>query len=176
MKPTKTILCLGVSLGLLGCGAPEHEDLKGWMIEQTKGMKGKVQPLPEITAFPAVAYEGDSLTPPFSGLKILTTDSTSDKSAPDRERARQALENFPLEDLKLIGVLFDGKSHYALIRTPAPNKPKHVRVGEFVGQNFGKITAINGEGMTVLETVKDSNGAWIERETNILVPNEGGKK
>jgi Tfp pilus assembly protein PilP len=28
----------------------------------------------------------------------------------------------------------------------------------------------------VLETVKDSNGAWVERETNILVPKEGGKK
>ena len=86
------------------------------------------------------------------------------------------MAKFPLEDLKVMGVLFDGKTHYALIKTPAPNKPKHVRVGEFVGQNFGKITAITADGMTVLETVKDSNGAWVERETNILVPKEGGKK
>ena len=176
MRPSLILLCIGAGLSLAGCGSSEHEDIKGWMVEQTKGMKGKVQPLPEITAFPAVAYEGERLTPPFSGTKILTTDATNDKSAPDRDRARQALENFPLEDLKVMGVLFDGKTRYALVQTPAPNKPKHVRVGEFVGQNFGRITAITGEGMTVLETVKDSNGAWVERETNILVPREGGKK
>ena len=72
--------------------------------------------------------------------------------------------------------MFDGKTRYALIRTPPPNKPKNVRVGEFVGQNFGKITAITDDGLTVLETVKDSNGTWVERETSILVPREGGKK
>lgn len=176
MKRLLVLGCVGISLVLTGCASSEHDDLKEWMKEQAKSMRGKVQPLPEITAFPAVAYTGEQLTPPFSGSKILTTDATSDKTAPDRDRARQALENFPLEDLKVMGVLFDGKTHYALIKTPAPNKPKHVRVGEFVGQNFGKITAITGDGMTVLETVKDSNGAWVERETNILVPKEGGKK
>ena len=168
--------CVLTALLLAGCASSEHDDLKEWMREQAKGMKGKVQPLPEITAFPAVAYEGEKLIPPFAAAKILTTDSANDKSAPDRDRARQPLENFALEDLKVMGVMFDGKTRYALIRTPPPNKPKNVRVGEFVGQNFGKITAITDDGLTVLETVKDSNGTWVERETSILVPREGGKK
>ena len=68
-----------------------------------------------------------------------------------------------------------GTVPYALIKTPPPNKPKHVRIGEYMGRSFGKITAIDKDGVTVLETVKDANGAWVEQEKLLLVPKEGGR-
>jgi Tfp pilus assembly protein PilP len=68
-----------------------------------------------------------------------------------------------------------GPVPYALIQTPPPNKPKHVRVGEFMGRNFGKIAAITREGVTVVETVKDANGAWVTQEKLLIVPKEGGR-
>ena len=40
---------------LLGCATEEHQDLRAWMREEAKSMKGRVAPLPEITAFPVVA-------------------------------------------------------------------------------------------------------------------------
>jgi len=161
---------------LAACGAPEHKDLKEWMQEQTKTMKGKVPPLPEIKPFPAVSYEGATLTPPFSSTKILATEAVADKTTPDRDRPRQPLESFPLEDLRVTGIIFDGKVRHALIHTPPPNKPKHVRVGEFVGQNFGKITSITHDSVIVIETVKDTNGAWVEREVSLVVPREGVRR
>jgi type IV pilus assembly protein PilP len=66
-----------------------------------------------------------------------------------------------------------GKSPYALIQTPPPNKPKNVRVGEYIGQNFGKIMAIDKDGVTVRETVKDINGAWVEQEKTLSVSKQG---
>ena len=72
MKQLLVLGCVGIGLVLTGCATSEHDDLKEWMKEQAKSMRGKVQPLPEITAFPAVAYTGEQLTPPFSGSKILT--------------------------------------------------------------------------------------------------------
>ncbi len=39
------------ALAKLGCAAEEHQDLREWMRDEAKGMKGKVAPLPEITAF-----------------------------------------------------------------------------------------------------------------------------
>ncbi len=165
-----------ISVAMFGCGTANHEDLKDWMREEAKSMAGKVPRLPEITPFPVVSYEAEKQLSPFSSAKILTIDSANDKTAPDHDRTRQALENFALEDLRVTGVLTDGKINYALIQTPAPNKPKHVRVGEFIGQNFGRITAINNSGLTVVETVKDTNGAWVERETRVPVPKEGDKK
>lgn len=158
---------------LLGCGGEQHEDLREWMREQSKGMRGKVAPLPEITAFPVVAYEAELLTPPFAPGKIVTLDAIADKTAPDRNRRQQPLEAFPIEDLKLMGVILSGSIPYGLIQTPAPNKPKYVQVGEYMGRNFGKITAITSEGVTVLETVKDLNGAWVQQERKLIVPKGG---
>lgn len=168
-------LLLLYPLLLLGCAAEEHQDLREWMREESKSMRGKVAPLPEITAFPAVGYETETLTHPFAPGKIVTLEASADKTAPDRMRQPQPLEIFPLEDLKVVGVIMAGAVPYALIQTPPPNKPKHVRVGEYMGRSFGKITAITRDGITVLETVKDANGSWIEQEKVILVPKEGGR-
>ena len=167
------LLALLIPLLLLGCAAEEHQDLREWMREEAKGMKGKVTPLPEITAFPVVAYETETLVPPFSPGKIVTLEAIADKSAPDRSRPQQPLEVFPIEDLKVMGIIMAGTVPYALIQTPAPNKPKHVRVGEYMGRSFGKITAITTEGVTVLETVKDANGAWVPQERQLTVPKGG---
>lgn len=138
-------------------------------------MRGKVAPLPEITAFPVVAYETETLTPPFAPGKIVTLEAVADKTAPDRTRPQQPLEIFPLEDLKVVGVIMAGTVPYALIQTPPPNKPKHVRVGEYMGRSFGKITAISRDGLTVRETIKDANGAWVEQERSLMVPQGGGR-
>lgn len=159
---------------LLGCSGEDHQDLREWMREQAKGMKGKVAPLPEIAAFPVVAYEAETLTSPFSPGKIVTLEATALKTTPDRTRPQQPLEIFPLEDLKVTGIIMAGSVPYALIQTPPPNKPKHVRVGEYMGRNFGKITSISKDSVTVLETVKDANGAWVEQEKVLTVPKEGG--
>jgi type IV pilus assembly protein PilP len=160
---------------LLGCAAEEHQDLREWMREEAKGMRGKVAPLPEITAFPVVAYETETLTPPFAPGKIVTLEAVADKTAPDRTRPQQPLEIFPIEDLKVVGVIMAGTVPYALIQTPPPNKPKHVRVGEYMGRSFGKITAISRDGLTVRETIKDANGAWVEQERTLMVPQGGGR-
>jgi type IV pilus assembly protein PilP len=158
---------------LLGCASEEHQDLREWMREEAKDMKGKVNPLPEIAAFPAVAYETETLTSPFTAGKIVTLEAIADKTTPDRTRPQQPLEVFPIEDLKVVGIIMAGTVPYALIQTPPPNKPKHVRVGEYMGRSFGKITAISREGVTVKETVKDASGAWVEQEKVLMVPKEG---
>lgn len=168
------LLLLGFA-ALAGCASEEHQDIKEWMREQSKDMRGRVPPLPEIKPFPPVAYETESMPSPFSPGKIVTVEAVTDKTAPDRNRPPQPLESFPLEDLKVAGIILSGTVPYALIQTPPPNKPKHVRVGEYMGQSFGKIIAITREGVTVRETVKDISGAWVEQEKILLVPKEGGR-
>ena len=69
---------------------------------------GRVAPLPEITAFPVVAYETETLTPPFAAGKIVTQEAVADKTAPDRSRPKQPLEIFPIEDLKVVGIIMAG--------------------------------------------------------------------
>jgi type IV pilus assembly protein PilP len=170
-----SLLLLLVPITLFGCASDEHQDMKEWMREESKTMKGKVPPLPEIKPFPVVAYETEAMPQPFSPAKIITVEAVADKTAPDRTRLPQPLESFPLEDLKVMGVITSGAVPYALIQTPAPNKPKHVRVGEYMGRSFGKITAITKDSIVVMETVKDNNGQWVEQERTLSVPQEGGR-
>ena len=158
---------------LLGCATEEHQDLRAWMRDEAKGMKGKVAPLPEITAFPVVSYETETLTPPFAPGKIVTLEVAADKTTPDRTRPQQPLEIFPIEDLKVMGVITAGSVPYALIQTPPPNKPKHVRIGEYLGQNFGRVISITRDTVMVRETTKDANGAWVPKETPLRVMQEG---
>jgi type IV pilus assembly protein PilP len=171
----RALLLLLAPIAIFGCASDEHQDVKEWMREEAKSMKGKVPPLPEIKPFPVVAYETETMTQPFSPGKIITVEAVADKTAPDRTRLPQPLESFPLEDLKVMGVITNGAVPYALILTPAPNKPKHVRVGEYMGRSFGKITAITKDSVIIMETVKDANGAWVDQEKTLLVPQEGGR-
>jgi type IV pilus assembly protein PilP len=142
---------------LLGCASEEHQDLRQWMREEAKGMKGKVAAAcPEITPFPGGFLRNRDAYAPLCTGQDRDPGGAADKTAPDRSRPKQPLEIFPIEDLKVTGIIMAGPVPYALIQTPAPNKPKHVRVGEYMGRSFGKITAISREGVTVLETVKDA--------------------
>lgn len=162
-------------LALVACSSVEHEDIKEWMREQAKDMRGDVPRLPELGQQEAVPYDAGDLVPPFSSAKILSGEAVADKSAPNQDRPKQPLENFSLDELKVVGVILDTRGQYALVQSPPPGKPKHVKVGEYVGQNFGRVTAISKDGITVVETVKDTNGAWMEREVSKVIPREGGR-
>jgi type IV pilus assembly protein PilP len=163
-------------LALAGCGNEAQTELTQWMQEESKSMRGKVPPLPELTPFPAVAYDGVKLIVPFSQQKIVIVEPATDLSSPDSDRQRQPLESFALEDLRVTGIIVQDGVSYALVTPPLPNKPKQVRVGEYMGKNFGRVTAITTDELRVLEATKDNNGVWVEREVVKPVPRNGDKK
>lgn len=176
MNLRATLIILAFLPELHACGVTSQTELKEWMREEAKNMHGKVPPVPEIKPFPAVAYEGRARLVPFSAQKILATELESAKSSPDINRSRQPLENFPLEDLRISGVIVRGGIPYAMVTPPFPNKPKHVSIGEFMGQHLGRIISITTDAVTILETAKDDGGEWVEREVIKPVPRSGGKQ
>ena len=62
---------------------------------------------------------------------------------PDLNRPREPLESYPLESLTYVGVMTRGKVSYAIIAADA--SLYQVRVGNYMGQNFGVITKISEE-------------------------------
>jgi type IV pilus assembly protein PilP len=61
---------------------------------------------------------------------------------------------------------------YALLKVD--NLLYQVRVGEYLGQNYGKILKINETEITLREIVQDAAGEWIERPTTLQLQ-EGGQ-
>ncbi len=158
-------LCVAV---LSGCGSREFEDLNRFVEESKTGLRGRVEPLPEIKQFEPFAYDAFDLPDPFKPRQLdVAGQAPGGGPAPDINRRKEALEAFPLEGLKMVGTLERKRVRYALIRTPDKNLFK-ARVGNYMGQNFGIITAISETAVTLKEVIQDpASGGWNERSASL---------
>lgn len=82
-------------------------------------------------------------------------------------RPREPLETFPLDSLQLIGNLRRGKDVVALIQ--ADKLIYSVRIGAHLGQDLGKVIAINDKTVDIDEWVADSAGGWVRRQTQLVL-------
>ena len=153
---------MGAGVLLAGCGGESHQDLRAWMADQGKGARGRVDPLPQIKPYEPFAYNAFDLPDPFKPRKIEPTKGAGSKLAPDLTRRREPLEAYPLESLNMVGTLTQGKSTYALVRTPDKDVYQ-VTAGNYLGQNFGVILGINESEIRMKELVQDGSGDWTER-------------
>lgn len=165
---------------LSACGSEEHSDIKEWMKEQTKELRGRVPPLPEVKPFPVVSYDASDLVDPFRPSKIEPEKKQGGSGAkPDFDRRREELERYPLETLKFVGLLRQGKLLYAVV--VADKKIYRVKIGNYMGQDYGMITDIQtspglDEGKLILrELVQDPTGDWVERESVLEMQVQEGK-
>ena len=172
----RTIAVALASLVLVACSSADNEDLRQWMNDAAKDIKGKVPPLPQVKPYEPVPYDVGNLIDPFKSAKIGTEQKKSGGSGtqPDLDRPREPLEAYPLESLKYVGVMTRKKVSYAIIQVDA--SLYQVRVGNYMGQNFGVITRISESEATLKELVQDSAGDWIERSSTLLLQVQEGKK
>jgi type IV pilus assembly protein PilP len=84
------------------------------------------------------------------------------------------LEAYPLESLKYVGVMTKKKVSYAIIQVDG--SLYQVRVGNYMGQNFGVITKVSESEVTLKELTQDSAGDWVERVSALLLQGQEGKK
>ena len=160
------ILSVAILLGLLAsCSGDEGDDLDKFMATAANDMGKGVEPLPEVLPYSPLEYNADgTLTDPFKARKALSKDGALQ---PNVNRPKEALEAFPLESLKYVGSLSRNKSIFALIKTP-DNTIQQVKVGNYVGPNFGLVTQINESDIVVKEIVQDDlTGDWVERNASI---------
>jgi type IV pilus assembly protein PilP len=158
-------LALCGCLVLAACGGESHQDLRAWMAAQGEGVKGKLDPLPQMKPYEPFTYNAFDLADPFKPRKIEPGRGSS-KLAPDLARRKEALEAFPLESLNMVGSLQPGKNTYGLVRTPQ-GEIYQVHVGNYMGQDYGIVTGITDGEIRLKELVQDSAGDWTERSSTL---------
>jgi type IV pilus assembly protein PilP len=165
-----------VSIAFVACSGGDHEDLRQWMNEAGKDIKGKIPPLPEVKPYEPVPYDTGNLIDPFKPAKIGPEQKRGSGSGlqPDVDRAREPLESYPLESLKYVGVMTRKKVSYAIIQVDG--SLYQVRAGNYMGQNFGVIAKVSESDVTLKELVQDSAGDWVERESTLLLQGQEAKK
>ncbi|SMC29894.1 type IV pilus assembly protein PilP [Andreprevotia lacus DSM 23236] len=174
----KTYLALALAtLCLAGCFGEENGDLKDWMRDSSEGLRGKVEPLPEVKPYQPFTYDAFSLPDPFrpSKMEIAKGKGGGTGLRPNPDRPKEVLENYDLEKLRMVGTLQQGKLIQALVRAPDGNLYR-VKLGSYMGQNFGMVTAISETEVKLKEIVEDSGGDWVERETSLSLDDAEQKK
>lgn len=161
-----SVIVVALALQLVACSNEQGDDLDQFIRDAGNDMQARVEPLPEVLPYVAATYNEDGLlNDPFRPKKITNTRSSS--LQPNLNRAREPLEGFPLESLKFVGSLSKEKLRYALIQTP-DNMVQQVKIGSYMGQNFGLVTSITETGVTLKEIIQDElTGDWIERTSSI---------
>ncbi|XAH26292.1 pilus assembly protein PilP [Xylophilus sp. GW821-FHT01B05] len=164
------VLCAGL---LAGCGASDDEDLRAWMAEQKAQTRPKITPLAEPKQFVPEDYVQQAAAEPFNPEKLtqaLRRDTPHNAAnealiAPELLRRKEPLEAFPLDAMAMVGSMVKAERPVALVR--ANNLLYQVRVGEHLGQNYGRVQKITETELTLREIVPDATGDWMERMTSL---------
>jgi len=85
--------------------------------------------------------------------------------APELARRKEPLEAFPLDSMALVGSLVRAGQPVALVKVDS--LLYQVRPGNYLGQNYGRVTKINETEVTLREIVQDAVGEWIERTATL---------
>jgi type IV pilus assembly protein PilP len=161
---------LAAGLLLAACTGSGVQEVKEWMAQVRKDTPVKVTPIAKPKDYVPVPYIAQNEPDPFSPNKLtaelakaaLTNDNGK---APDAGRRKEALEAFPLDLMKMVGVLEKGGVRMALIQV---DKARYnVWVGNSLGHNDGRVTAVGDTAVELSETVQDAAGDWVERKSRL---------
>jgi Tfp pilus assembly protein PilP len=112
-------------------------------------------------------YEAQGRRDPFDALikeKPPAPPSPVQPPGPviDPARPRGPLEHFDLSALKLIGIVWGDLGRRAMIRAP-DGKGYFVTVGMYMGQNGGRIVAIEDDHLVIEEKHRDQEGKIVNK-------------
>lgn len=161
------LLYIIMVLSLSACSNGEHQDIVSWMAEQETTLKGKIEPLPPAKTFQATSYEAK--IDPFSRADNIRSIRTiiKNKYAPDMSRSKEGLERFDLQILKMVGTIKKDGKMFAMIKD-SDKAVHYVTVGNYLGNNFGKIISITESEIILEERIRDVD-AWVKKETKIFL-------
>jgi type IV pilus assembly protein PilP len=150
-----------LAVALLGACSSDMDELRKYCADVRARKTTHIPAIPPIKQYEAFAYVVGDRRDPFVPALLKNTGLQ-----PDLSRNKEPLEEFPLDSLKLVGLINFKGATYALIR--APDGIIHrVTVGNHMGQNFGKITLITPTEVSLVEIVADGFGGFKEQPASL---------
>ena len=171
----KSLLPLFLALFLLtGCNKNKGvDDLKSFTQNAFKDHIPEVEPLPPLKPTAVFIYTASEEVDPFNkgNLRIQSTEDeniSGDEEGPDLTRRKEPLEAFPIDSLKMVGLMAQNGINWAII--DAPDKTVHrVTEGNYMGKNHGEIMLVEGNKLEVMELVRNPVGKWEKKLANLIL-------
>ncbi len=173
MKPTnalRRLLQFMPAVLLVGCGDSGEQEVRQWMNETRSQARISVPKIAEPKKFTPFLYSQKGEVDPFDPVKLQVAlarqqKASSSKLKPNLERRREALEAYPLDGLKMVGTVQARSMRTALVEVD--KLVYQIKVGQYMGQNFGMVTRITDNEVEISEVVQDAGGEWVERKAKL---------
>lgn len=167
--PTIGLLLISV-LTLSACSDGDFSDLDEFMNEKRARPGGIIAPIPTFKAYEAFAYSATALRSPFDRpieVREIAQLQAIAAIKPDENRAKEFLEQYTFDSLRMVGTLERSGTDWTLIKDPDGGVHR-VKVGNFLGRHHGKIVDMTDTYVAVVEIVSDgSEDGWVERPRTI---------
>lgn len=161
-----TIIVLMLLLATAGCSSIDNSDLDRKLSEIKSRPAKKIPPLPVFKPYETFYYSANDEQDPFKLFDSVILAPASEGKVidnPSKDRNLEALEQYPLDTLRYVGQLTADGKDWAIITSPDLIVHR-VKVGNYLGQNYGQIIAIQEDKILITETISDDYRGWIERD------------
>ena len=163
------LLAVSILFLLAACSErPQFDEINQKLAELRDKPRGQLDPVPEFPEPRIARYTHGQARDPFTPEQTSVAPVTARVSelTPDTQRRRHPLERWQLNELSLRGVMRRSGEVRALILTP-DQELVSVQVGDYMGQNHGRIVTISSQSIRLVELVHDHQAGWQEREQEL---------
>lgn len=161
-----------LGLALVACTGGVDESLRSYTEEV---LTRKAEPLPPPDPpkpYVVYTYQGQGPDPfePFfaEAEEKPKVNNPDDPNKPDPGRSQEELEAFPLDALRMVGTLEQESEVWGIV-LDREGTVYRVQVGNYMGQNYGKIIAILEDRIELEERAQDSDGKWFLRDASLAL-------
>ncbi|MBY0483404.1 pilus assembly protein PilP [Nitrosomonas sp.] len=155
---------------MTACTQNDYADLEAFIQSSGDGLHGQIDPLPEVKPQQYFTYEAFDISSPFVPRKNDQAQTITSGIQPDLNRHKEVLESYPLESLSMVGSLQRHNMIFALIKSPDGTLHR-VKIGNHLGENFGKINQISEAEVKLSEIMQDGVNEWTERTSVLMLKN-----
>lgn len=156
-----------------GCVNTDMSDLDAYIQEVNSRKSTKIDPIPPPKIAEIFIYEPEERVDPFRPFMVeepavpVAGGGGGSGPRPPENHVREELEYFPLDALRMVGTLEKDATLWGLL--VAPDGAVHrVQTGNYIGRNYGKITAVADNRIELVEIVPDGSGSgWQERPAKL---------
>ncbi len=167
------LLSAAIAVAVAGCSS-DKSDLKQFVQDAKAAKRAPLPKPPELKPHETFTYHDTGLRDPFEVISFNKAQPGSEKQRstsklhPDEARPKEPLESFPLDSLRMVGVLEQQGTTWALVRA-SDGTIHRVRKGNYLGQNYGKISQISENEVDLVEIVPDGLGGYVERNAALAL-------
>lgn len=158
MKYSRNLWILILPVFLSGCSPQVSEILVDYVKNAQEKKQPYIQDLPHFKKSKPFKYTANKFRDPFVPYEIEVAAVTT-STIPDINRKREPLEAYPLETFVMVGTIEQAGLFYALLRDGA-GVVHYVGVGNYIGQNSGKIESISLSEINIQQLGPDNRGGW----------------